>query len=83
MVTSRHRLSKLEQRINAPYLAGKYIVVRGGATDAEVTDLLKANSIEPDNPANTIVLLRTLCEAEASEKRSTAKPQILYVMDKK
>jgi hypothetical protein len=84
MVTSRNRVSKLEQRINAPYLAGKYIVVRGGATDAEVTDLLKARGLDEANPANTIFVLRTFCETEAGgEYPFPARPEILHVMDKK
>lgn len=83
MVTSRHRLSKLEQRISPPS-SGKLIVARGGSTDAEVTELLKAADIDQANPAHTIVVLRTLCETkDGSEYPFPTKAEILHVMDKK
>jgi hypothetical protein len=81
---TRNRISKIEQRINAPHLAGKLVVVRGGANDGEVTELLERADIDVANPAHTIVILRTLYEANAGGEYSfPAKPEILHVMDKK
>lgn len=84
MQVTRNRVAKLEQRVNAPHLAGKLVVVRGGATDAEVTGLLKASGIDEANPAHTIVVFRTFCEDKAGgESPFPTEPEILYVMDKK
>jgi hypothetical protein len=84
MQTTRNRVSKLEQRINAPLSAGKLIVVRGGSTDAEVAEVLKAADIDESNPAHTIVVLRNFCETkDGGEYPFPAKAEILSVTDKK
>lgn len=83
MQTTRNRVSKLEQRISPPS-PGKLIVVRGGSTDAEVAQLLRAADIDEANPAHTIVVLRNFCETqEGGEYPFPAKAEILSVTDKK
>jgi hypothetical protein len=84
MQATRNRVVKLEQRVNAPQLAGKLIVVRGGSTDAEVADVLKAADIDQANPAHTIVVLRNLCETKGGgDYPFPAKAEILSITDKK
>jgi hypothetical protein len=83
MYATRNRISKIEQRVNAPHLAGKLVVVRGGANDGNVTDLLKAADIDQANPAHTIVILRTFYETNTGvDYPFPTKPEILQVMDK-
>ena len=61
MLSTKNRVLKLE-RVIAPPAAGKYIVIRGGATDDEVTDLLREKDIDGMNPAHTAIVLRNFCE---------------------
>lgn len=84
MQTTRNRASKLEQRINAPLPAEKYVVVRGGSTDAEAAKLLKAVDIDESNPAHTIVVLCIFCETnDGGEYSFPAKAEIFSVTDKR
>ena len=83
MQTTRTRISKLEQRISPPS-PGKYIVVRGCSTDADISDLLRANGIDAGNPVHTIISLqRFFVASDSAETKPLARPEILHVMDKK
>ena len=84
MQVTRNRVAKLEQRVKAPHLAGKLVVVRGGMSDSEVSAALTAHGIDESNSNHTIVVLRTLYEDKAGALApKQAKAEILSVTDKK
>ena len=83
MQTTRNRISKLERRISPPS-PGKYIVVTGCPTEADVSDLLRENGIDADNPANTVInLKRFIVARDGTESLFQQKPEILSARDLK
>jgi hypothetical protein len=82
MQITRNRISKLEQRMAPPLPTGKYIVVRGGTSDDEVSDLLRENGIDANNPAHTIVhLQRLIVDRSGTDSLLNSKAEILYIRD--
>jgi hypothetical protein len=83
MQTTRKRVAKLEQRVNAPQLAGKLVVVRCGVSEVEVSKLLARQGIDEANLNHTIVVLRTLFEDRSGAISPSQRPaEILSIMDK-
>lgn len=84
MQATRNRVIKLEQRVNAPQLAGKLVVIKGNGSDKDVSQLLTKHNIYPANPSHTIVVLQTLFEDRSGALAKCQLPaRILSITDKK